>query len=134
MSYFSTYVAGKLPYWYPDHPFTPGTNGVGVVAALGADVHHLRLGQRVFVHPHLVANEIVDEPAQVLVGLTGISPESGPMLADWADGTLSECVLMPASTIAPLEGLEALPPERQATPKLQCFIEFIVKHFGGDGV
>ncbi len=38
LSYFSTYAAGKLPYWYPDHPFTPGTNGVGVVAAVGADV------------------------------------------------------------------------------------------------
>jgi alcohol dehydrogenase len=115
LSYFSTYAAGKLPYWYPDRPFTPGTNGVGVVAAVGADVHHVRPGQRVFVHPHLVANEIVDEPAQVLIGLTGISPNSGPMLADWADGTFAEHVLMPASTVAPLEGLEAFPPERLAS-------------------
>ncbi len=37
------------------------------------------------------------------------------MLAAWADGTLAEHVLMPASTIAPLDGLEALPPERLAS-------------------
>jgi alcohol dehydrogenase len=107
LSYFSTYAAGNLPYWYPNDAFTPGTNGVGVIAALGADVHHLRPGQRVFVHPHLVANEIVDEPAQILIGLTGISADSGQMLEAWRNGTLAEHVLMPASTVVPLEGLAA---------------------------
>ena len=29
------------------------------------------------VHPHLVANETTDEPAQVLIGLTGISADRG---------------------------------------------------------
>jgi len=115
LSYLGDYVAGKLPYWYPDRPFTPGTNGVGRIQAIGEDVHHLRIDQRVFVNPHLVANEIVDDPAQVLIGLTGISADSGPMLEAWADGTLRQYVLMPASCVAPLDGLEPLTSGHLAT-------------------
>jgi alcohol dehydrogenase len=36
------------------------------------------------------------------------------MLADWRDGTLAERVLMPASVLAPLDGLDHLPSERLA--------------------
>jgi alcohol dehydrogenase len=114
LSYLRTYAEGKLPYWYPAGPFTPGTNGIGTVEAVGADVYHLSPGQRVAVSPHLVANEIADEPAQVLIGLSGISPNSGPMLAAWGDGTLAERVIMPASVLAPLDGLDHLPAERLA--------------------
>jgi len=114
LSYLGTYAEGKLPYWYPQGPFTPGTNGVGVVEAVGPDVYHLAPGQRVLLSPHLVANEITDEPAQVLIGLTGISPDSGPMLAAWGNGTLAEKVMMPASALAPLDGLDAMPSERLA--------------------
>jgi alcohol dehydrogenase len=115
LSYLREYAAGKLPYWYPEGTFTPGTNGAGVVEEIGPDVYHFTVGQRVFVHPHLVAAEIAAEPAQILVGLTGISPDSGPMLAAWGDGTFSQQVLMPASVLAPLDGIEALPVERLAS-------------------
>ncbi|RFB79364.1 quinone oxidoreductase family protein [Methylovirgula sp. 4M-Z18] len=115
LSYLGDYAAGKLPYWYPGHPFTPGTNGIGIVVATGEDVYQLTVGQRVAVHPHLVANEMVDEPTQALIGLTGISADSGAMIDTWADGTLREYVLMPASTVAPLDGLEAFSAERLAT-------------------
>ena len=115
LSYLGKYAEGKLPYWYPRGAFTPGTNGVGVVEAVGPDVYHLTPGQRVLVSPHLVAHEITDEPAQVLIGLTGISLDSGPMLDAWSDGTLAEKVVMPASTLAPLDGLDAVSSERLAT-------------------
>jgi len=115
LSYLGAYIAGNLPYWYPSQPFTPGTNGVGTVEAVGADVYHFTPGQRVFVNPYLVANEVTEEPAQVLIGLTGISPDSGPMLNAWADGTLSEKVLMPVSVLASAEGLDHLSSERVAT-------------------
>lgn len=115
LSYLREYVAGKLPYWYPEGTFTPGTNGVGVVEEVGTDVYHFSVGQRVFVHPHLVAAENTAEPAQVLIGLTGISPDSGPMLAAWGDGTLSQHVLMPASVLAPLDGIEARSVEQLAS-------------------
>jgi len=115
LSYLGAYTAGELPYWYPAGPFTPGTNGIGTVEAIGSDVYHFAPGQRVAVSPFLAANEITDEPAQVLIGLTGISPDSGPMLAAWGDGTLSQEVLMPAAALAPLDGLGSLPAERLAT-------------------
>ncbi len=115
LSYLGAYTEGKLPYWYPQGPFTPGTNGIGVIDAAGADVFHFIPGQRVVVNPHMVANEIADEPAQVLIGLTGISPDSGPMLTAWGNGTLAEFVIMPASAVAPLDGLEDVPAERLAT-------------------
>lgn len=115
LSYLGAYAGGKLPYWYPQGPFTPGTNGVGIVEAVGADVFHAVPGQRVALSPHLVAREIAEEPAQVLIGLTGISPDAGPMLAAWGDGTLAERVVMPASVVAPLDGLDGIPAERLAT-------------------
>jgi alcohol dehydrogenase len=43
MSYLQAYVEGKLPgYNPPPGSFTIGTNGVGVVAAVGRDVAHLK--------------------------------------------------------------------------------------------
>ena len=115
LSYLGAYTEGKLPYWYPPGPFTPGTNGVGVVETVGPGVYHLTPGQRVYVSPHLLADEVTDEPAQVLIGLTGISPESGLMLAAWRDGTLAEHGLMPAAVLSPLAGLDHVPAERLAT-------------------
>ena len=106
MSYLKPYVAGKLPlYNPPPGPFTPGTNGVGVVAAVGRDVWHLKPGQRVVLSSHFVAAENVEDPAQVLIGLTS-SPDAAPVLADWPDGTLAEYALMPVEAITPAEGLD----------------------------
>ncbi len=115
LSYLKDYAAGRLPYWYPEAPFTPGTNGVGTIEAVGSDVHHLRGGQRVALSPLIVANEAVAEPARVLAGLTGISADSGPMLAAWRHGTLAERVLLPAASLFPLDGLDFHPVERLAT-------------------
>ena len=106
MSYLKAYVEGKLPaYNPPPGPFTIGTNGVGVVEAVGRDVWHLKPGQRVVLSSHFVAGENVEDPAQVLIGLTS-SPDAAPVLADWPDGTLAEYALMPVEAITPAEGLE----------------------------
>jgi len=106
MSYLKPYVEGKLPiYNPPPGPFTPGTNGVGVVEAVGRDVWHLKRGQRVVLSSHFVARENVEEPAQILIGLTsGAGAE--PVLADWPDGTLAEYALMPVEAVTPAEGLD----------------------------
>src|SRR5882724_6335187 len=46
MSYLKAYVEGKLPMYNPPKgAFTPGTNGLGVVHAVGRDVWHLKPGQ-----------------------------------------------------------------------------------------
>jgi alcohol dehydrogenase len=82
MSYLKPYVLGQLPiYDPPAGAFTIGTNGVGVVEAVGRDVWHLEPGQRVVISPHAVARENVDDPAQILMGLTSIGAAAEPMLA-----------------------------------------------------
>jgi hypothetical protein len=78
LSYTRDYLNGALPYAYPPGPFTPGTNGVGTIIETGAGVHHFRAGQRVAVNPYLTSTESVDAPAEILIGLTGISADSGP--------------------------------------------------------
>src|SRR5260370_39026770 len=106
MSYLRAYVEGKLPvYNPPPGPFTIGTNGVGVVEAVGRDVWHLKPGQRVVLSSHFVAAENVEDPAQILIGLTS-SPDAAQGLADWPDGTLAEYALMPVEAITPAEGLD----------------------------
>ena len=87
LSYLKEYVKGLPNYWYPQVPFTPGTNGVGTICTVGSDVWHLKPGQRVVVSPYLVATENVEEPAQILGGLTAISPDSEPFFTTWRDGT-----------------------------------------------
>lgn len=114
LSYTRAYIEGKLPYAFPPGPFSPGTNGVGRIEAVGESVFGLRPGQRVVVHPHWVANEAVAEPEQILIGLTGISAGSAPMLADFPHGTLREFAEFPASTVLALDRLDAMPSARLA--------------------
>ena len=102
LSYLKKYVQGLPGYLYPKVPFTPGTNGAGTIEAVGDDVWHLRIGQRVIVSPYMVANENVEEPAQMLGGLTAISPDSEPFFTTWRDGTLAEYLLAAANAVTPI--------------------------------
>jgi alcohol dehydrogenase len=123
MSYLKAYVEGKLPiYNPPPGPFTIGTNGVGVVEAVGRDVWHLKPGQRVVLSSHFVAPENVEDPAQVLIGLTS-SPDAAQVLADWPDGTLAEYALMPVEVITSAEGLDEFDAAQLVTIG-RCIIPF----------
>ncbi|WP_223119819.1 zinc-binding dehydrogenase [Salinicola corii] len=111
-SYLQDYVEGKLPtYIAPDRPFTPGSNAVGRVAAVGRDVWHLKPGQRVLLSSHFTAGENVADPAQVLLGITSFGGPSTAMQADWPDGTLADYALWPVSALTAVEGLDAVPAE-----------------------
>jgi alcohol dehydrogenase len=102
LSYLKTFVAGGLEgYQPPPGPFTPGTNGIGVIAETGSDVYGLEPGQPVMLSPHVVANENVPEPAEALIGLTA-EPPSAALLASWPDGTLAEFALAPAMAVTPI--------------------------------
>ena len=125
MSYLKAYVEGRLPFYNPPaKPFTIGTNAIGIVEAVGRDVWSLEQGQRVVVSSHFVARENVDDPAQVLIGLTAGAGSAG-MLADWPDGTLAEYALAPVEAVTPLHGLDG----RDAAG-LAAISRFIVP-FGG---
>ena len=108
LSYLKAYVEGKLPrYNPPPGPFTIGTNAVGTVEAVGRDVWRIAPGRRVVLSPHFVARENVDDPAQILIGLTA-GAEAADVLADWPDGTHAEYALAPVETATPLDGLEGV--------------------------
>jgi len=106
MSYLKPYVEGKLPHYNPPKSeFTIGTNGIGIVEAVGRDVWHITPGQRRMLSSHFAARENVEDPAQILIGLTaGASAE--PVLADWPDGTLAEYALAPVEVVTPADGLD----------------------------
>jgi alcohol dehydrogenase len=116
LTYMADVVAGKLAaYQFPAQPFTPGTNGYAEVLAVGRGVYGLRAGDGVVLNPHFVANETARDPAQILIGLTRISPDSVPMQADWPDGSFAEVAHMPAAVLTKVPADSGLPPARLAT-------------------
>lgn len=126
MSYLKSYIEGKLPSYDPPRgPFTLGTNGVGVVHAVGREVWHLQPGQRVVLSSHFVTRENVEDPAQLLLGLTAMGSTSKAIQEDWRDGTLAEYVRMPAAAVTPAEGLQGID-----APQLAVLSRYIVP-FGG---
>lgn len=125
VSYLKAYVEGNLPlYNPPPGPFTIGTNAIGTVEAVGRDVWHVGTGRRVVLSPYFVARENVEDPAQILIGLTA-GADAGRVLADWPDGTLAEYALAPAEAVTPLDGLE-----KADAAQLAAIARFIVP-FGG---
>jgi alcohol dehydrogenase len=116
LTYLGQFIAGKLPTYRPaEGEFTPGTSGVGVIEAIGDDVWSLKPGQRVLLSPHVVSSENVEEPAQILAGLTAISSDSAPMMEAWRDGTLAEYTLAPAPTVTIVpDDLASLPVQQLA--------------------
>jgi alcohol dehydrogenase len=121
LSYLKQVIEGRLGYSLPAAPFTFGTSGIGVVEAVGAGVHHLSAGQRVIIDSHLVVDERVREPAQILIGLTatrssgfgGIGAAALALQREWPDGTFAERAYMPASVLTPVPvALDRVPAER----------------------
>jgi alcohol dehydrogenase len=122
LSYMRRIVDGSLGYALPARPFVPGTNGIGIVEAIGQGVYHLRPGQRVSLNPHHVANERVSDPAQILIGLTAVGAsrfaaipsETLALQRDWPDGVFAEYAHLPVACVTRLAGLDDVPAERLA--------------------
>ena len=123
MSYLKGYVEGKLPFYNPPQgEFTIGTNAVGIVEAVGRDVWHIKPGQRVLISSHFVARDNVDDPGQILIGLTA-GAGADAMLADWPNGTLAEYVLAPVEAVTPADGLDHIDAAHLAAVS-RCIIPF----------
>lgn len=126
MSYMQDYVEGKLPiYQAPRRPFIPGGNGVGIIHAVGEGVWHLQRGQRVVISSHLVAQENVRNPAQILLGVTGQGPIAAHMQDNWADGTLADYAVLPASLVTPADGVGDI-----SSPLLAVSMRYLVPYGG----
>jgi alcohol dehydrogenase len=108
MSYMKGYVDGKLPIYDPPVGwFTPGGNAIGTVQAVGRDVWHIAPGARVLISSHIVAEEHVADPAQILLVVTAAGAAGKVIQNDWRDGTLAHYALVPKSVVTPLDGLDA---------------------------
>ena len=83
----------------------------------------MRKGQRVVTSSHLLASENVQEPGQILIGVTSPGGVGDALQQSWKDGTLAEYVLLPAETVTPMEGLDeySLP---QLTAITRCIVPF----------
>lgn len=126
MSYMKPYVEGKLPpYHAPDGAFTPGGNCVGIVQEVGRDVWQLKPGRRVLLSSLFRSAENVPEPAQLLLGVTSLGPDSEKIQADWPDGSLAEYTLLPASSVVPADGFEDMP-----ATKLSAAARFVIPYGG----
>ncbi len=111
LSYTGRLLSGALAYSLPPMPFVPGTNAIGRVIAAGANVTHVRSGDRVFLSPHLRGDVPDAEPPQILIGLTamGSSEAALGLQARWRDGVFAEIAHWPAACVTPLPWLEEKP-------------------------
>lgn len=120
LSYMGKVLNGTLGYALPPLPFVPGTNAIGRVEAVGSEVFHVKPGDRVFLSPHLIADEPTAAPAQILIGLTatgtarfdGVAAGSLKLQQLWRDGAYGEVAHWPASCVTALGGLEKVPVEQ----------------------
>src|SRR6202023_2539174 len=87
-SYTGKVLSGSVPYSLPPMPFVPGTNAIARVVSIGANVTHVRSGDRVFLSPHLRGDVPNLEPPQILIGLTAMvtTPATLALQARWRDG------------------------------------------------
>jgi alcohol dehydrogenase len=111
LSYTGKVLAGTVPYALPPMPFVPGTNAVGRIRAAGDAVSHVRVGERVFLSPHLRGDVPSREAPQILIGLTALggSPAALKLQARWRDGVFAEVAHWPAACVTPLAGLDDRP-------------------------
>jgi alcohol dehydrogenase len=101
--------------WYPDMPLPPlpaifGLDPAGEVAAVGAQVHGVRPGQRVYVNPlrtcgscrHCRRGDQYSCRHAAFQGYFGFSQHSLQTFADYNTGGLAEYMVAPASAIVAL--------------------------------
>ena len=125
LSYHRDVLSGKLGYAVPPSPYTPGTDAVGTIEAVGNGVFHTAVGNRVAIDPRLFSHENVSEPEGLLLGLTGLTP-GAYALQEWVrDGTWAEKIVVPAEMVTPLPAYADTPAER-----LACLHKFVVCYGG----
>lgn len=102
-SYLGSLVDGSAGFTTPPRPFTPGSEAVGVIEAVGVDVSGVEPGTTVFC----------DSLIETIVGgrrrdaaFSGCFPVTGDGMGlydQWSDGTLATHVLMPAENVTSIE-------------------------------
>lgn len=102
-------ACGDAAWALPEFPFIPGTDAVGVVEAVGENVHCLKTGQTVYCDNYvtLTGNSRVG----AYVGLFGTMPGARAVLEEWPDGCFAEKFVLPAECITPVGSADRVAPE-----------------------
>ncbi len=103
-------ISGQLGYMLPAFPFTPGTSAIGVIEAVADDVFGLQVGQLVFCDPFIASPTISGSPNGILIGWTGLTPNSPQMQTAWKDGVWAERALWAAECLTPLPEMPTFDP------------------------
>ena len=91
------FVTGGLPNFKPPFPHVVGSDGAGVVEAIGAEVTTVRPGDRVMINPALSC----DRCPACLAGEESLCVEFR-ILGEHLPGTAAEQVVVPAVNLAPV--------------------------------
>lgn len=125
LSYMYGVISGQLPYLLPEGPFIPGSDAIGIVEEVGSEVFDLSPGTLVHSGPQISSRGLYNQPDNILIGLTGMSPVSSRVQDIWKDGAFAEFVHYPVDTVTPLNGLSSIQVEKLAA------IMFLAVPYGG---
>ena len=73
---------------------------------------------------HFTAAENIEDPAQILIGVTAFGPDAERVQADWRDGTLAEYALMPVTAVTTAEGLSHIDSIHLAVIAMRYIVPF----------
>ena len=124
-NFMSGIVSGKLNYYVMPLPFIPGPGAIAVVEAVADDVFGLKLGQKVFCDINMASKTNDAPPEKILIGITALTPNSGPLQQLWRDGTFAEKVCYPAECLTPLGDAADVEPTTLAS------LNFLTIAYGG---
>jgi alcohol dehydrogenase len=118
-------VSGTLDYYVMPLPFIPGPSAIGVVEAVADDVFGLNVGQKVFCDINMATKTNGAEPEKILIGITALTPNAGPLQQLWRDGTFAQKVCYPAECLTPLGEAADVEPTTLAS------LNFLTIAYGG---
>ena len=102
LSYMQGVISGTLPYMLPSSPFVPGSDLIGTVDEVGAEVFDLEPGTLVHARPHMTSRGYFRQSDDILIGLTGMTPASDRVQTIWTDGAFAEYAQYPVDCVTPL--------------------------------
>jgi alcohol dehydrogenase len=101
-SYHASLIDGSFGVDMPPRPFTPGSEAVGTIEAVGEEADDIRPGTRVFCDS-FIERRVGTERDSAFMGCFALTPGGRQLLAKWPDGALATHMLLPAENVSSIE-------------------------------